>query len=59
MRAQAAAANAFLTKRGVLIRGMAAYGLADSLRATIGSDEENRILIDMLTEFMAGQAADG
>ena len=57
--AQAAAANAFLTKRGVLIRGMAAYGLADSLRATIGSDEENRILIDMLTEFMAGQAADG
>ncbi|MFC3230045.1 histidinol-phosphate transaminase [Marinibaculum pumilum] len=56
---QAAAANAFLTKRGVLIRGMAAYGLAESLRATIGSDEENRILIDMLTEFMAGQAADG
>ncbi|MEQ8347820.1 MAG: histidinol-phosphate transaminase [Sneathiellaceae bacterium] len=57
--AQADAANAFLSRRGVLLRAMGAYGLADSLRATIGSDDENRAVIDTLTEFMAAQAATG
>lgn len=53
---EAAAANEFLTRRGILLRGMAAYGLADSLRATIGTDEENRAVIDALAEFRAARA---
>lgn len=49
----AAAAEAFLAGRGILVRGMAAYGLGDSLRMTVGTEEENRLLLSALREFLA------
>ncbi len=45
-------ADHFLTERGVIIRAVGAYGLPDALRLTIGSDEANEKLIDVLTDFM-------
>jgi len=49
----AAAADAFLASRGVLLRAMGAYGLPDCLRATIGTEEENRAVVDGLKAFLA------
>ncbi len=48
----AAAADAFLRARGIIARGMAAYGLPDSLRITIGLEDEMRAVVAALTEFM-------
>jgi len=50
----AAAADAFLRSRGVIVRAVAAYGLGDYLRFTVGTGEENQVVIDSLTEFMKG-----
>lgn len=47
----AAAADAFLRARGIIVRGMAAYGLPDSLRITIGLEDEMRAVVAALTEF--------
>jgi histidinol-phosphate aminotransferase len=47
----AAAADAFLQSRGVVVRRMEAYGLPHSLRVTVGSEAANRVFIDALTEF--------
>jgi histidinol-phosphate aminotransferase len=49
----ALAADAFLMQRGVILRGLKAYGLPDCLRLTIGSEEANRAAAAALTEFMA------
>ncbi len=49
----AAAANQFLTERGIITREMGEYGLPDCLRITIGIEEENRALAAALKEFMA------
>ena len=49
-------ANAFLAERGVIVRAVAAYGLPESLRMTVGTAAENDRLIAALTDFMA---ADG
>ncbi len=49
----AAAADAFLAKRGVLLRAMSAYGLPDCLRATIGTEAENHAIVDGLKAFLA------
>lgn len=57
--AEAQAANAFLVRRGILLRGMAGYGLADCLRATIGTDDDNRAVIEALAAFRAELATDG
>ena len=48
----AEAANAFLKKRGILVRRMAAYGLDDCLRITIGQENEMRTTIGALKEFL-------
>jgi histidinol-phosphate aminotransferase len=48
----AAEAEAFLAARGLLVRGLANYGLADQLRITIGLEEHNRALVDALHEFL-------
>jgi histidinol-phosphate aminotransferase len=48
----AAAALAFLERRGILARNMAAYGLPDCLRITIGLEEEMRATADALSDFM-------
>ena len=48
----AADAHAFLMCKGVIVRGMAGYGLPDCLRITIGTEEEMRIVINNLREFL-------
>lgn len=48
----AAEAEAFLAKRGLLVRGVALYGLPNHLRVTIGLEAHNRALIDALSDFM-------
>ena len=49
----AEAADAFLKRRGIITRRMAAYGLADSLRITIGVEDEMRAVAESLSEFLA------
>ena len=48
----AKAAEAFLARRGIIVRGVAAYGLGDSLRITIGLEHENQALIAALSDFL-------
>ena len=45
-------ADAFLLKRGVVLRRMEAYGLPNALRATIGSREANEATVAALADFM-------
>ncbi len=49
----AAEAEAFLASRGMIVRGVANYGLPDCLRVTIGLEEHNRALIEALSEFLS------
>ncbi len=49
----AAKADAFLNKGGVILRGVASYGLPNCLRMTVGTEEENRLAVKLLTDFMA------
>lgn len=49
---RAKAANAHLADRGVIVRSVAAYGLEDSLRITVGTADENDRLLAALTDFM-------
>ena len=46
-------ADAFLTQGGVILRGVASYGLPNALRMTIGTEEENRLAVSLLQKFMA------
>jgi histidinol-phosphate aminotransferase len=48
----AADAEAFLAGRGLLVRGVALYGLPDHLRVTIGLEAHNRALAEALSDFM-------
>src|SRR5690348_13536969 len=52
----AAEADAFLTKRGLVLRAVGAYKLPNALRMTVGSEEANRLAVKALAEFM-GRAA--
>jgi histidinol-phosphate aminotransferase len=45
-------AEAYLGQRGLIVRGVAGYGLPDHLRITIGLEEHNRAVADALTDFM-------
>ena len=49
----ASTAAAALKSRGILVRGMAAYGLADCLRITIGTEEEMLATAAALAEVVA------
>ncbi len=49
----APAALAFLNARGVLPRAIAAYGMADHLRFTVGLEDENRAVIAAVEAFLA------
>jgi histidinol-phosphate aminotransferase len=49
----AAEADAFLTARGLILRRVDNYGLPRALRLTIGTEEQNRLVVSALTEFMA------
>jgi histidinol-phosphate aminotransferase len=51
----AAEAEAFLASLGLIVRGVANYGLPGHLRITIGLEEHNRALAAGLAEFLARQ----
>jgi len=52
----AAAANAFLTKRGLILRQVGAYKLPNALRMSVGTEEANRLVVQALGDFL-GKAA--
>ena len=49
----AANADAFLTRRGLVLRALGNYKLPHALRMTIGTEEANRLVVEGLREFMA------
>jgi histidinol-phosphate aminotransferase len=50
-------AEAALAARGVLVRGVGAYGIADGLRITVGLPEHNARVLEGLGAVMDGRAA--
>jgi len=51
------AANAYLNAKGIIVRPVAGYGIHNGLRITIGTEDQNRAVIDALSEFAAGSRA--
>ena len=51
---RAADADAFLLKRGVVLRRMEAYGLPNALRMTVGSAASNEAAVVALDDFLRG-----
>ncbi len=49
----AAEAEGFLASKGILVRGVANYGLPHHLRITLGLEADNRLVVDTLAAFMA------
>ncbi len=47
----AADADEFLSRRGIILRGVAAYGLGHCLRLTIGTEQANRAVVAALADF--------
>jgi histidinol-phosphate aminotransferase len=52
---RAKAADELLRNRGLIVRAMGGYGLPHCLRVTIGTPEENTLVIEALTEFARGK----
>lgn len=51
-KASADAAYAHLMSRGIITRLMGGYGLPESIRITVGLEDENRALVDALAEHL-------
>jgi len=51
---RSAAADAHLRQKGIIVRGLAGYGLPDHLRITIGREDEMRAVVKALEEFAGG-----
>jgi histidinol-phosphate aminotransferase len=51
-RHSAAAADAYLSARGYILRRVAGYGFPDALRMTVGTEEANRGVVAALGEFL-------
>lgn len=51
----AAEAETYLAQRGLIVRGVANYGLPSHLRITIGLEAHNRALVEHLAAFLAGR----
>mgnify|MGYP003631194174 CR=1 FL=1 len=49
----AQAATDYLNAKGIIVRPVGGYGLNDALRVTIGTEDQNRAVIDALSEFAA------
>ena len=49
-------ADAFLTKRGLILRQVGVYKLPNALRMSVGTEEANRLVMQALKEFL-GKAA--
>ena len=47
-------AEAWLATKGVLVRYVANYGLPDCVRISIGLDDHNRAVVELLREFLGG-----
>jgi histidinol-phosphate aminotransferase len=45
-------ADAFLTRRGLVLRAVGAYGLPNALRMSVGTEEANRLVVAALKEFL-------
>jgi histidinol-phosphate aminotransferase len=45
-------ADAFLTRRGLILRRVASYHLPDCLRMTVGTEEANKLAVEALAVFM-------
>jgi histidinol-phosphate aminotransferase len=45
-------ADAYLSARGFILRAVAAYGLPDCLRLTVGTEDANHGIVEALAEFM-------
>ncbi len=52
----AAACDAFLKARGLILRRVAGYGLPGALRLTVGTEDENRKVVAALAAFVGQQA---
>ena len=48
----ASAANAFLMKRGLILRQVGAYKLPAALRMSVGTEEANRLAVKALADFL-------
>ena len=55
----AAEAEAALAAQGVLVRGLAVYGIGAGLRITVGLPEHNARVVELLDAFLAGGVAAG
>ena len=47
-------ADAFLTRRGLVLRQVGAYGLPNAMRLTVGDAEANRLVVEALGDFVNG-----
>ncbi len=54
----AAAADEHLKENGIIIRRMEAYGLPNCLRITIGTEAENKAVVEVLKDFLAALGHD-
>ena len=54
--AEAKAADAFLTARGLILRMVGAYGLPDCLRLSVGGETANRLVIEAFAAFARERA---
>ena len=45
-------ADAFLTKRGLVLRALKNYKLPHALRLTVGTEEANRLVVAALRDFL-------
>lgn len=48
--------DAFLAKRGLILRQVGAYRLPNALRMSIGTEEANRLVVQALAEFLGKKA---
>ncbi|MBF0247378.1 MAG: histidinol-phosphate transaminase [Alphaproteobacteria bacterium] len=53
---RALACDTFLRSKGIIVRRMASYGLADCLRVSIGAADDMEAFLDATRAFMEGQA---
>jgi histidinol-phosphate aminotransferase len=49
-------ADAFLTRRGLILRRVKAYKLPNALRMSVGTEEANRLVVAALAEFLGKKA---
>ena len=53
--AEARAADAFLTQRGLILRAVDVYELPQCLRLSVGTEEANRLVVAALAEFLKSE----